>query len=254
MSMGDIRSRDRAATPTIADRQEATLDAVSALADPMRRSLYRFVRGASHPVTRAEAARACGISGKLAAFHLDKLVSHGLVDVVAPETSKLVGRPPKAYRASRAQLHLTIPERRYELLSGLLAAGIEADRPDEPVRAALERVAFEAGEELGRSAGPRIGRRPLGRERSMAAMRAVLTDRGYEPQHETGGAITVRNCPFESVARTSPDLVCSMNRAYVEGVAEGLGTSSVTVRVEPAPGRCCVVVEAVRSARGGPTQ
>jgi predicted ArsR family transcriptional regulator len=235
------------------DEQEASLDALATLADTVRRSLYRFVRGSTDPVTRVEAAAACGISGKLAAFHLDKLVAQGLVEVAPPSTSKRVGRPPKAYRASRTPLQVTIPERRYELLSGLLAAGIESERPGVPVLAALERVAFEAGEELGRSSGHGFGRRPLGRERSIAAMRTILADRGYEPEQPSPETITVRNCPFESVARTSPDLVCSMNRAYVEGVAEGIGSSSVSVRVEPKPGRCCIVVEASRSTRGGPT-
>jgi predicted ArsR family transcriptional regulator len=250
--MGDIRSRARGEAPAPSG-EEATLETLAALADPVRRSLYRFVRAASHPVTRVEAARACGISSKLAAFHLDKLAAQGLVEVVAPETTKGVGRPPKAYRVSRTQLHLAIPARRYELLSGLLAAAIESERPGEPVRVALERVAFEAGEDLGRSAGRGFGRRPLGPERSIAAMRAMLADRGDEPELASRETITVRNCPFESVARTSPDLVCSMNRAYVEGVARGTGTSNVTVRTEPTPGRCCIVVETVRSARGGPT-
>ncbi|MDP8929787.1 MAG: hypothetical protein M3O70_14755, partial [Actinomycetota bacterium] len=57
----------------------AALAAVAALADQLRRRLYEFVRRAHRPITREEAAASVGISRKLAAFHLDKLVEVGLL-------------------------------------------------------------------------------------------------------------------------------------------------------------------------------
>ncbi|MGH3185029.1 MAG: transcriptional regulator, partial [Streptosporangiaceae bacterium] len=55
------------------------LAALSGLGDPVRRSLYEFVSGSAGPVGRDEAAAAAQIGRSLAAYHLDKLVSLGLL-------------------------------------------------------------------------------------------------------------------------------------------------------------------------------
>ena len=55
------------------------LDAAAALADPVRRTLYRFVVDATEPVGRDEAAAAAGIGRSLAGYHLDQLVEDGLL-------------------------------------------------------------------------------------------------------------------------------------------------------------------------------
>src|SRR5262245_56833751 len=54
-------------------------EALGALEDELRRNLYLFARSQGRPVNRDEAAAATGISRKLAVFHLDKLVDHGLL-------------------------------------------------------------------------------------------------------------------------------------------------------------------------------
>ena len=58
------------------ERQIAT---IASLDDPVRRGLYLYVSGRGREVGRDEAARAVRISRALAAFHLDKLVRHGLL-------------------------------------------------------------------------------------------------------------------------------------------------------------------------------
>lgn len=57
----------------------AALVAVAALSDELRRRMYGFIRRVGRPVSREEAAKSVGISRKLAAFHLDKLVEVGLL-------------------------------------------------------------------------------------------------------------------------------------------------------------------------------
>src|SRR5205809_883694 len=57
----------------------AAVAAIAALDDDVRRALYEHVRAAGAPVTRQEAATGVGISRKLAAFHLDKLVELGVL-------------------------------------------------------------------------------------------------------------------------------------------------------------------------------
>src|SRR2546425_2817228 len=54
---------------------------VCSLGDPVRRRLYDYVARQHQPVGRDEAAAAVGISRSLAAYHLDRMVDDGLVDV-----------------------------------------------------------------------------------------------------------------------------------------------------------------------------
>ena len=91
------------------------------------------------------------------AFHLDKLVDEGLLDVVFERRSGRsgpgAGRPSKLYRRAECDVAVSFPERRYDLAGGLLAAAMEeAQATGEPPREALARQAFERGRELGRQA------------------------------------------------------------------------------------------------------
>jgi predicted ArsR family transcriptional regulator len=66
------------------DQDRQAMAAIALLADELRQRLYRFVAAQPGPVTRDQAAAAVGISRKLAAFHLAKLVSAGLLETAAP--------------------------------------------------------------------------------------------------------------------------------------------------------------------------
>ena len=72
------------------ERQIAT---IALLHDPVRRGLYRYVRGRRRDVSRDEAARALRVSRNLAAFHLDKLVAQNLLDA---SYRRLTGRAVRA--------------------------------------------------------------------------------------------------------------------------------------------------------------
>lgn len=67
------------------------------------------------------------ISRKLTAFHLDKLLEHGLLRPIAharPD-ARVRGRPQRqVLRALRAQIEVTISEHRYNLAGELLVAAI----------------------------------------------------------------------------------------------------------------------------------
>src|SRR4051794_14539424 len=54
---------------------------VAVLNDPVRRALYLYVAGSADAVGREEAATEVGVQRALAAFHMDKLVEEGLLDV-----------------------------------------------------------------------------------------------------------------------------------------------------------------------------
>jgi predicted ArsR family transcriptional regulator len=59
--------------------------------------------------------------------------------------------------------------------------------------------------------------------------------------------VVLGNCPFDTLAREHTALVCGLNHAYVQGVAEGLGCAGVDARLEPGAAHCCVT--AYRASR-----
>ena len=227
-------------------REPEKTAAIAALADPLRRRLYSLVRGAGRPVSRDQAADATGISRSLAAFHLDKLVDRGLLtfDYARPEgrTGPGAGRPSKVYEPSDVEVEVSIPERQYDVIGKLLVDSIMA----EPGRAARAEVAANVAAREGHRIGEEVRRelrmRPPGTERALAATAGILRDRGYEPYPAENGSLRLRSCPFHAVARHAPDLVCRMNREFIDGIVRGIGNETLEASLEPTPGQCCVVL------------
>jgi predicted ArsR family transcriptional regulator len=242
------------------NRDEQRLALVYGLDDPVRRRLYDYVSGSAEPVGRDEAAAAVGIGRPLAAYHLDRLVSLGLLTAdyrrPAGRSGPGAGRPAKVYARSPKEFTVTAPPREYELAARLLAEAVESDASGFSL-ACLKRAARRLGAEMGRSgaAEPHIrstssqrqlraaDARPVAHGRSgQAAMRAVLTEHGFEPFAEEDGSIALRNCPFHQLAERHREVVCTMNLALLEGVTAGIDAQDVQPALEPVPGRCCVVL------------
>src|SRR5215204_6971421 len=146
---------------------------IALLADELRQRLYRFVAAQPHPVTRDQAAAAVGISRKLAAFHLDKLTAAGLLEATAPDPASRrpgPGRAPKAYRPATAEVAVSVPQRRYDLLGEVLAQAIVAEGPASSARHTAHQLARDRGQALGeRVQGERrLGR--LGPERALTVV------------------------------------------------------------------------------------
>jgi predicted ArsR family transcriptional regulator len=228
----------------------ARVAGIALLHDPIRRALYDAVRAAPDGLGREQAAERAGVARNLAAFHLDKLVDAGLLDVeqrrLNGRTGPGAGRPAKVYRRSATEVEVSLPPREYDLAASLLAAAIEATSPGggkggaEDVRASLATVARAYGADFGVEAERRSGPRPSAARRR-AALLAVLAERGFEPVVE-GDEIVLGNCPFHALARQFTDLVCGMNLDLMEGVRSGLGLPAGTLQpiLQPEPGRCCV--------------
>src|SRR4051812_47375124 len=138
----------------MAEDRSAQVAAVAALAEPTRRRLYEYVVRRPHPVSRDDVAGALGVPRPTAAFHLDRLVADGLLDVHyerrTGRTGPGAGRPAKLYRRSDASGTGSLPERRYDLAGELLASALdEAERSGRPPRAGLERRARLRGRGVG---------------------------------------------------------------------------------------------------------
>jgi predicted ArsR family transcriptional regulator len=220
---------------------------IAALADPIRRDLYLYVSAQSAPVSRDQAADALGIARHTAKFHLDKLAEEGLLDIDFKRLSERrgpgAGRPTKLYRRSSRQLSVTLPERRYDVAAQLLASSIDnATVGGSTVTDSLNAAAAHWGHAVGDQARAAAGPRPS-RDRLITSICKALTEYGYEP-HRVGNTIVLGNCPFDALAREHTQLVCGMNYAILAAVIEQLQEPPLTARLEPAPDRCCVVLDA----------
>jgi predicted ArsR family transcriptional regulator len=233
------------AVNTALDSVGTAIGSVSVLSDDSRRRMFAFIRRAGRAVTRDEAAASVGISRKLAAFHLDKLVDAGLLRAyyAAPGGIRRVGRRPKVYEATGAQITVSIPERRHELLADLLLDAVLTGGAGESAARAAVRAAEERGRRMGEAAREELRPGRLGPERGLTACEHLLDRYGYEPVRETPTRLRLRNCPFHPLAARAPDLVCGMNRAFLGGFLDGLRVGGVRAVLAPEPGECCVRLE-----------
>lgn len=243
MPMGDtLRVVDMVGGDTSSTAPPAVtpVAAVAALHDESRHRLYAFIRIQRRPVTREQAADALGISRKLAAFHLDKLVRVGLLRtrVAADEDEHKVGRRPKVYEPSGIDLHVAVPDRRHDLLAEILVESV--GRAPADGHCAAVRVAHEYG--VARGAAHRRDVRPgrLGAERALTLAESLLRSCGYEPSRETAGVLRLGNCPFHPHAERSPELVCAISHAFVSGLLDGLQAHNAEATQLPRSGECCV--------------
>ena len=216
--------------------------AIATLDDDVRRALFTCVRDAPGPVTREAAAEAVGISRKLAAFHLDKLVAAGLLEARTEAVGgRRVGRTPKVYEPSRRHLEVSLPQREHGLLAEVLITAL-AEPDAQGARDAVLRAARERGEHEGAAARERVRPGRLGAERAARLTADLLTERGFEPIRGDGeDLLRLRNCPFHPLAESAPEVVCGLNHAYLCGMLHGLGADAALDAVlAPEPGQCCV--------------
>lgn len=219
------------------------LGVVGSLADPLRRALYHYVVDEGGGIRRDQAARALSISRSLAAYHLDRLVEHGLLSARYERRGERrgpgQGRPSKIYDRSPRVLQVSLPPRDYEVAARLFARAFEDSSKD--ARVALAHAAQTLGTELGDEAAHHAGR-GASPTRRRDCMLEVLRERGYEP-FEDAGTIRLRNCPFDALAAEHRDLVCSMNLEIVAAIVAALG-ADFTAALEPRKGQCCVALRA----------
>jgi len=207
------------------------------LDDPVRHRLYDYVTAQDHGVSRSEAAEAIGIQRTLAAFHLDRLVETGLLDVTfrrpAGRAGPGAGRPAKLYRRGAAEHQVSVPPRDYRGAAELLAEVVDVTGAEPE----LQRSARSRGAAAGRAA-----RRQAPHAPAADLVTGALSAQGYQPCRE-GAEVRLRNCPFHVLASRYPPLICGMNLALVEGLLEGAAVTSLQARLDPRPEECCVALQ-----------
>jgi predicted ArsR family transcriptional regulator len=213
---------------------------LGALADPVRRALYRFVSDQDEPVSREQAAEGVEVPRHTAKFHLDRLVDEGLLVTefrrLTGRTGPGAGRPAKLYRRSAREVSVSLPHRRYDLAAEVLADAVERSLDGTPMDQAITGAA-EAAANLAVDNGPEPPRKGAGELDRIATTLAPL---GYEPKVEDHLALA--NCPFDRLATDHRDLVCGMNLAFVDSVTNRLGSRGVRAEQDPGDEGCCVRV------------
>ncbi len=211
---------------------------ISALDDPTRWDLYAFVGAQPSPVSREQAAAELGIPVHQAKFHLDRLEDAGLLESeyvrLTGRSGPGAGRPSKVYYRPDREISVSLPHRAYALAGNLMAAAIdEASSTNVPVAETLEQVARRWGAEIEVASTPHLDALQVAAE--------SLREYGFEPRI-ADTVIELANCPFHALAAAHPRLVCSMNKALLDGACEQIG--GVRASLEPGEGRCCVVLRA----------
>ena len=159
------------------------------------------------------------------------------------ERGLLTARSSKLYEPSDVEVDVSIPERRYDIVGEIMLAALDQDAP-EPPREVAKRVANQKGRALGESVRTKLRLRPPGGERALSVAEEALAEYGFEPYREEPATVALRNCPFHRLARQAPELVCALNREFIDGFLRGLGNDTVEAALAPTPGQCCVKLRA----------
>jgi predicted ArsR family transcriptional regulator len=210
----------------------ATLD------QPVRRAVYDLLAQRRTWLSRDDIARELGLARSVAAFHLEKLVDAGLVEVrqarLSGRAGPGAGRPAKLYRRGDHELAVSVPERRYDLAGLLLARAVDdAGRTGRSVPDALASAAQDAGRDAA-AALPATGTTG-----SVPSVVSALIAHGYEPR-DVDGEIVLNNCPFHTLAEEHRQLVCGMNLQFLSAFLENVPDRPLDARLDYQPGYCCV--------------
>jgi len=193
-----------------------------ALGDPTRRGIYLMIRDASHPVTAAQIARGFAIHPNVARHHLDRLVAEGYLRVSDRPAARPAGagRPPRTFEATDADVTVSYPTRRLDLLADLLVRVVERVAPEEAAQAA-EEVGREYGKQLAADLGLSDG---LGLPEALAAVAEAMTGAGIEISADAAERQLVRgHCPFGRTSTNHSDIVCRLDYGIVRGLVEATG-------------------------------
>lgn len=204
---------------------DAPLDRHSALAVPSRRRMFEALRAAAGPLDVAALAAVDGLHVTTARFHLRLLERAGLVRGVADHAGR-PGRPRRLYVAVPASESLN----GHRQLAGVLAGALSATDDDAP------RLAEAAG---GRWATELV--RPdssLSWDAATRALGDLYEQMGFGPHLKDGEdhrELELRACPFREIARTHPEVVCSVHRGLTKAALNRLGlpVAAEAVRLWP---------------------
>lgn len=222
-------------TSTIRRRIVDTLANLPSVVDPLTGTLQP-----AEGLSAQELAEQFGLHVTTMRFHLDQLVSAGLLTSHF-QRREGAGRPRKLYAVERGSLETIAPEQAYRMLSELLVESFSTDEQGRPLtpdeagaRWGRRRVAEEQLQLVdvtpARTAGQWLGK--------IGQMVDLLKEWGYTPEVSTTNAgrtarVALHDCPFLPLAQDNAAVVCGIHRGLIRGVMESLGEHSTDIGLTP---------------------
>ncbi|RAG83372.1 ArsR family transcriptional regulator [Streptacidiphilus pinicola] len=196
-----------------------------------------LLRAVAEPLGAAEVAERLGVHANTARFHLDALVSQGVVERGSEDRSG-PGRPRTVYSPRQGMDRGGV--RSYRLLAQILLSQLASSGPDagEAVR--------QAGQDWGRYlVEPPPPHRVATAEEAAARLIALLGDLGFDPDPgapgpTVPGVIRLRHCPFLELAEEYGPLVCQSHLGLMQGALHQLRAPVTAAGLVPfaEPGAC----------------
>jgi predicted ArsR family transcriptional regulator len=182
----------------------------SALGDPTRNRLFRYIANAAEPVGVAELTDYVRLNHNAVRQHLAVLKEAGLV-VEETEKRNRIGRPRLLYRLHPEAAGLWGTPGPYAWLARLLSEVVQ--RNEDP-------------RQVGRRVGARLATQLYRAEDPIDVFEETLTRRGFRPTRSERGRrvdFVLGRCPFAEVASEHPETVCRLHLGLAEGLADGVG-------------------------------
>jgi predicted ArsR family transcriptional regulator len=210
---------------------------------PRRQALLEALRDSEAPLGITELAEQLGIHPNTVRFHLDALVTQGLVD---RQLERPTGRGrPRTVHTPHPGMDRGGP-RQYHLLAKILLGELST-RPD--AGAAAE----AAGRNWGRYLVDHIppSRQPGGAEATQRLI-AMMTDLGFAPETDGDAAerIRLRRCPFLELAEEHSSTLCPLHLGLMRGALTEIRAPIEATSLEPfaEPDACMVHLSPIRGA------
>lgn len=205
----------------------ALLSTHDALASVTRRQLVTLLADRT-PRDAQDLAGTLGLHVSTIRFHLNVLARAGMVSSRA-QPRATTGRPRTVYTATRRATDGA--QSGYVALSGLLAAHF-GDTPQVRAERAERAGRHWAAELAADHAIPSEVKAPEVAQQ----VSAVFAEMGFEPEltaEAAGPQIRMHACPFRTVAREHPDVVCSVHLGVLRGTLTRLGVAPEAAALEP---------------------
>lgn len=181
------------------------------------------------PKTMTELVKELRIPRVTMRYHLNVLLSQGLVEEIRPPKPRGVGRPAKLYRAARHIVVPGYPKRRYEMFGEIALKALLDEVGEERTAERLRVQGHGIGEALIRELANRAN---VDRWTPEVFERVVLMEHFKEQGAPTevlsrsDDALTYRSfhCPFLELAEKLPDLVCdALDVGFHAGIDHAMG-------------------------------
>jgi len=191
-----------------------------ALGDNTRYAIYLELARSSRPLATADIADSLDLHPNTVRPHLERMREVGLLDS-RTEVPSGVGRPQNLYSIAPASPSLGLEPPTFPMLARMLVQLAERT-------GASGEDAAEIGRDQGRIDAEAHRAAPSCLEALVNQLDLLGFDAAVDGTDDGETAIIAfTHCPFQELAESHPELVCSLHRGMVEGFVDAMGDALV---------------------------